>query len=251
MPKRRKSELNQDEDVFIGTDIVLPDAENIDESMFRIISDETLFFFKGLIRFLSVLPLLLIGGLIVLPIALFFIKKEQKTLPRLLWMFDNADYQVGRDTSTFDEVCEKGKWARYTWLAWRNPLNGLSYWQGFRWTDQVIFTRYDKKTKRVGNTTGRTSGYKRTDILVTDPRTNQTTVYRERWLIFPWPFFCPNKCIEYRNGHKIGNPGENNPGDHIQEVARITCCRFFDGTLCREESVTESDREIPSFQNSL
>lgn len=145
--------------------------------------------------FVVTVPLMIAGAIIlafVVPLTWSF---DKYRLPKLFRWFDSADPYVGRDTSTFDRVCEKGVWAKYTWLAWRNPINYFEYrWLGLQWLGSEFYLRHNPDEDNIGD--GTKSGMRYIEVSQNDKR------YFEYYLIYQYPF-APQYCLRFRLGWKI------------------------------------------------
>ncbi len=156
--------------------------------------------------FVVCLPIMLLG-IPMVAIALCFVSDTDYKLPRLFRWWDNADLYTGRDTSVYRAVCAKGKWARYSWLVFRNPMNYFDYFYlGFVWTTTGVYVHYNPKNDDVGD--GTRPGHRYIEVLLG----NET--YYEYYLIYKYPF-APHYCFRFRTGWKIGD-NKNKKGSFTQ-----------------------------------
>jgi hypothetical protein len=233
------------------------------------------FFLAGFQKWLCFwLPLHILAGLVVLPLTVPFSKKKltdslESTssrstrssrlsklltpLKKFIELFDIADPYVGRDTSTYDKICKKGKWARYKFLM-RNPLNYLGYKMGFIWSGKEKYVYYDDETSGVGNSSNGKPGFQMIDIIRPHPhKPNEVERFKSRRLIYNWQCM-PGECVEYWNGKKIGDPYTNAPNDHIQIVGRVAVMRTYKGAKRKETPAnrlsTESSSSSSTFFNA-
>jgi hypothetical protein len=169
---------------------------------------------KFLFRFISCLfiwllvciPLQLVGSVLLLILCCFF---NIGKLPRLFRWFDSADPFVGRDTSVIDKVSTDGWYARYTWLAWRNPLNYFGYKVlGFQSKEAI-------PSIAIGNTSDAHPG----------KYYLESQGHYEYCLIHLW---SPTKCFRFRMGHKLN---KTKVGDWVQRVGVIQPYIDFSGKL--------------------
>lgn len=160
-----------------------------------------LLFIYRLIRNLAVLfcialPLEISGWFILL-VVLLFVPKTQLKLPRAFIWFDCADMYVGRDYSVYQAVCAQGYWARYLWLAWRNPCNYFGYTHlSFIFNSTGKYLIANPNEFNVGNTTGAIPGFRYIEYVQ-----NDGTYYEYCW-IKKWN---SAKCLRFRMGWKIEN----------------------------------------------
>jgi hypothetical protein len=136
-------------------------------------------------------------------------------LPRYLRWFDNADQFIGRDTSTYYGVTKSGKWNRYVWLAFRNPLNyfgykilGVEVIESPKLEDVWVHGNAITLTE-VGDRKGEKSGVYYVEITIAGK------TYYEYHMIQKW---STTKCLRFRMGHKICDPSSNTTGSIIQWV---------------------------------
>jgi len=153
------------------------------------------------------LPLEVIGWVVLLPVCY---KQGLTTvvLPRWLRWYDNADIFVGRNTDTYKAVCKTGWFNRYTWLAFRNPLNYLGYVHlGVKVTTPIKGVILEVGDEGIGD--GSRPGFHQVEILV-DNKVVYEYYYIHRW--------SKTKCLRFRMGHKIGKVSSNKVGSWIQWV---------------------------------
>ncbi len=159
---------------------------------------------KHIIRFINhmfiflfvCLPLMLLG-IPMVAIGLSLIYNSDLKLPWFCRWWDNADLYTARNTTSYKEICLRGKWTRYCWLAFRNPMNYFDYaYLGLKWFGNEVYTHYDPKNNDVGD--GTRSGFKYIEVV------HGREVYYEYYLIYQFPFW-PEKCFRYRMGWKIGD----------------------------------------------
>ena len=167
-----------------------------------------------LVLFCVAIPHEIIGW-VVLPFVLLFVPKTQIKLPALFRWFDNADIYAGRDYSVYQYVCNQGYWARYLWLAWRNPCNYFGYFYlSFVFNARGKYTVFDPSQVNVGNTTGARAGYRYIEYVQLSPVSSALDTYYEYCYIKKW---SSTKCLRFRMGWKIGN-NTNPVGSYCQWV---------------------------------
>lgn len=174
-------------------------------------------FVTQLLKFLIVVLPLMIAGWFILAILLLFIPNNDTKLPALFRWFDNVDGYIGRDTSVFDAVCAQGWWARYCWMAWRNPINYFGYmYLGFQFTSGGKYLSVDPSQFNVGDTSQagfRYIEYEQNDTSI-DAIMLGGKIYYEYCYIKKW---SATKCLRFRFGWKIVN--NSNPiGSYCQWV---------------------------------
>ena len=170
--------------------------------------------------FLFVLLPLMIAGAIILPFVLPFMAKDNYYLPFWLRWFDNVDGYVGRDTSVYHMICDMGWWARYKWLAWRNPINYFDYRAlGLFWKGREVYTFYNPANDNVGD--GTRPGFRHIEIE------KDGVNYFEYYLIYRYPF-AQKYCCRFRMGWKIGN-NKNPPHSISQWVLVFNPCHPYTG----------------------
>lgn len=150
-------------------------------------------FVKHLLTFLFFVVPLMIAGWFILPIVLLFVRKDEIRLPSLFKWFDSADSYIDRDTSVYKAVCQEGYWARYIWLAFRNPINYVGYKVlGFQFDGTEMYYNYDSKQFDIGDTS-------REGIRTIELMKNEKIFY-EYYIIKKW---SQTKCLRIRLGWKI------------------------------------------------
>jgi hypothetical protein len=185
----------------------------------------------NLIKFTCIsIPLQLIGSLVLLPTLYFFPKI--KRLPTCLKWFDGADQYVGRNTEVYDKIMDSDFWTKYTWLAWRNPINYFSYtYLGFYLKNPYVVTFLSKNPNvysEIGDATNKVAGLYRIEITLQDK------IYYEYYYIFVYKSIfklyslSQPKCIRFRMGWKIGEDPFFKD-EHVQEVFVISPFHKFDG----------------------
>lgn len=143
------------------------------------------------------LPLQLVGSIILL-LVLPFIKGNE--LPKYLRWFDNADMYVNRDTSTYMSVIQQGYWARYCWLAWRNPLNYFGYAVlGLVLNQPVFQTVYTgMDSLQVSDGVNGKPGLLYSEVV------QDKKIYFEYYYIKKYIILGQTKCFRFRMGYKFG-----------------------------------------------
>lgn len=173
------------------------------------------------VLFFVALPLE-ISGWFILPIVLLFVPMSQIKLPSLFRWYDCSDMYNGRDYSTYAAVCREGYWARYTWLAWRNPCNYFGYFHlSFIFNSNGVYEVCNPAEFDVGNTTGARAGFRYIEYKQAELPSGafykleekEKTYYEYCW-IYKW---SSKKCLRYRMGWKIGN-NTNPVGSYCQWV---------------------------------
>ncbi len=203
------------------------------------------------------LTCLQIAGILPVGIALLFMSEKQKKLPWFLRWFDNADQYVGRDTSTYYAVCERGYWARLTWLTLRNPLNYFGYvYLGFQWPEVNNLEVVDCDYAQENVSDNKQPGFYYAEVKIKSKEKIDT--YYEYYGIWPYlPFWRERRkenfeCIRYRLGWKIGAISRNHPGDPVQWVCVLTPFKTYKGILpekyLEKQSLSSSrpSEDIPS-----
>ncbi len=172
-------------------------------------------FMKHLVTFLVfVLPLTILGWVILYP-ALLLLPKEATSLPRYLRWFDNVDgdgligdtINVARNLAL--GVDPFGVYAKYKWIAFRNPIQGFKYLVLGMPNKEGMQSYYDTKVELpsllVGDYT--TGGY------VIHETTVNNTRYYEYYYIKPYRLFNKSVCVRARFGWKLAGqfdrPREN------------------------------------------
>lgn len=151
------------------------------------------FILRTLMFFGICVPIMLLGSIILL---LFLPFSKHEKLPYFLKWWDCADFYVGRDPHTYREVVKKGWWARYTWLAWRNPMNYFEYrYMGMEYDPRSVWVLYDPQGDDVGDKSR--AGYRH--IELTDSKGRG---FYEYYWIYKYPF-ASNWCFRFRMGWKI------------------------------------------------
>jgi len=179
-------------------------------------------FLRHTATFLFILLPLMIAGWILLLITLPYIRAEQRFLPRWLRWFDNADQYVGRDTSVYYMICDSGWWNRYTWLAWRNPINYFHYvYMGLKWKGGEAYLDYDPAGESVGDSSSDHPGFRHIEV-----RQNGLHYFEYYW-IYRYPF-KRDVCFRYRLGWKISDT-KNPPGTISQWVFVISPWKKYSG----------------------
>lgn len=177
------------------------------------------------IVFLAVcLPLMLLG-IIMVAIALLFVSDTEYKFPRIFKWWDNADVWIGRDSRAYQAICAQGKWARYQWLVFRNPMNYFDYqYLGLHWNGHEIYTHYNPKDDDVGDD-GR-AGFRYIEVVQPCPcGCEYFHTYYEYYWIYQYPF-AKNVCFRYRLGWKIAN-NKNEKGTTSQWVFVISPWKSF------------------------
>ncbi len=157
---------------------------------------------KGLSTLLLVLlPLEVLGWVVLLP-ATYLQGTSLEPLPRFLRWYDNADSFVGRDVSTYMNVYKSGWFNRYSWLAFRNPLNYFGYIVLGANIESVksktifkIVSSLDTKTQ-IGDATNKQPG-----IFYMELVDGNGKLYYEYYYIHRW---SDTTCFRFRLGHKLG-----------------------------------------------
>ncbi len=163
-------------------------------------------------------------GVILLLLYLPFSSSPQ--LPFFLRWWDCADFYVGRDTSTYLSVISKGWWSRYTWLAFRNPMNYFDYnYLGLHIQYPCTFTRYMPGEEDVNN--NNKQGLRHIELINGDKKTYFEYFYIKAYKI---PFVSQYKCIRFRMGWKIQDL-DNQNHSVVQWVLTFNPINPFTGTL--------------------
>jgi len=148
---------------------------------------------------------------------------KDKCLPSALRWFDCADFYFNRDTSTYLRVIAAGKWARYCWLAWRNPINYFNYkYMGFYMDSKakVTYEYSSSPNEEIGDGTGDVPGLFVREISCTDGQ------YYEYYYIYQWPNM--HTCFRFRLGWKIGQRKPLVSG-YVQDVFVVSPYHSYDG----------------------
>lgn len=180
-----------------------------------------------LILFFISLPLTLVG-IVILPVCLIF--SDIGALPLYLRWLDSADPYIGRDTTVITRINKGTYWSeysslwciwfnKYTWLAFRNPINYFSYrYLSFTWNSPVITVF--KGSLDVGDSTGDIPGFKYLEV-----KQDGSTFY-EYYFIYK---MNSRHCLRFRLGYKIGNPYRNKKGEIQQEVLVLQPYKSYAG----------------------
>lgn len=178
---------------------------------------------KHLLLFLLViLPLQLIGALLIIPSCILQEPTALIPLPKFLKWFDNADQYVGRNTQTYMAVYASGKWARYCWLAWRNPLNYFGYTILGIEIDQSLKVLDDSpKDIDIGDTTH--SGTYTGLISLGNKQ------YWELYKIIPYSLFGNKLCLRIRLGWKLEHTSDLKVGQRCEWVFVISPFHAYTG----------------------
>jgi hypothetical protein len=178
---------------------------------------------KALVQFILIeVPLQLVGAIILL-IYLPFTSRLQ--LPYLLKWFDCADFYIDRDVTTYLGVLAQGWWARYKWLAWRNPINYFEYiYLGIKVAPDHMYTVYNPEEEQVGDSTGDRPGLRYIELQ----QDNKT--YYEYYYIVKYSLFAnqEQKCFRFRLGWKISDKN-NSIGSYIQHVLVVSPYKSYSG----------------------
>jgi hypothetical protein len=165
---------------------------------------------KHLLIYLVVLTPLEIIGLIILFPVLLFVSKDSYSLPKYLAWFDNdtldginGSYSFRKDMKTRaedDPSFLRLAYARYVWIALRNPLNSFQYQKlGIPLMLQIGPTRH------LGDTNVGDMDYCGTEITEVDIFDTKVRTYWELYTIIPYrvPFYKQPLCIRIRLGWKL------------------------------------------------
>lgn len=165
-------------------------------------------FIKFTFIFSLLVPLMLIGAILLLFVCPF-VPNDKLRLPALFKWWDIVDDYIGRDTSVIKKIYAQGWWARYCYIAWRNPINYFDYvYLGLHWTGKEIYTFYNPSDDNVGDTTNARPGFRYIEISQGDK------IYWEYYLIWLYPF-KQDTCLRFRMGWKIGN--NKNPANTVSQ----------------------------------
>lgn len=184
---------------------------------------------KGIIRFIShalifllvCLPMMIAGAILLLFVCLFMPNNRIK-LPYIFRFWDIVDGWIGRDTSVIQKIYAEGWWSRYTYCAWRNPVNYFDYFYlGLNWNGSEEYTLYDPAEDDIN--TGNQQGYRHIEVMQGDKS------YYEYCLVWVYPFAKP-RCLYFRFGWKIVNK-DNPAGSVSQWVLTINPFCTFTGKL--------------------
>jgi hypothetical protein len=179
----------------------------------------TLRLFKHLLILLLVsIPLQIIGAIILLPVC-YLVKSTR--LPYYLRWFDCADFYIGRDTSTYENIIKTGAWNRYTWLAWRNPTNYFEYVVlGVKVDYSLYLIETNDINGKVGDSTGDHAGYRYTEMALGDKVIYEYS-YIKKW--------SDKTCLRFRMGYKIGSVKSNKLGSWIQQCLVLSPYKSYSG----------------------
>jgi len=179
--------------------------------------------------FAYLLPLQLVGAVILL-FVVPFLSPDNLRLPYILRWFDSADSYIGRDTSVYAAVCKSGWWNRYTWLAWRNPINYFGYkHNGLNWEGREIYSKFDPKETSVGDASQDHPGFRHIEVMKPVVQDNQISyiTYFEYYWIYQYPF-AKKVCFRFRLGWKIKDT-DNPKGTTSQWVYVISPWKRYSG----------------------
>ncbi len=198
--------------------------------------------------FLVVTLPLTVLGIICLAIYLPFCTKNplnsiEAKLPRLLRFFDCADLyaEFGRNPITYlTVVCPKGRYARFVWIALRNPLNYFSYkYLGVTPQSSIVCLTLSQTFSKsmpagskttVGDSAQDAAGKFYVEYLI------DSKFYYEYYIVYKYPTYVDTylfrgtpTCLRFRLGHKLGAPGELQYGKTIQDVFVISPFKTYSG----------------------
>lgn len=181
-------------------------------------------FIKHLVILLLISLPLQVVGIFLIPFGIMFSRGELK-LPAAFKWFDSADAWVGRNTETYQGIVNQGSWARYKWLAFRNPCNYFGYAVlGFVVDGPVFIIRYTGEEKQgVGDSAGDGEGLR---IVEIQPMLTGK-VYYEYYYIKK---FGVGKCFRFRLGYKIGNPKELIQDTAVEQVLVLQPYKSYSGS---------------------
>lgn len=183
-------------------------------------------FLKQLLKFFCVVLPLMISGWFVVAIALLFVSRNQFKLPAIFRWYDNADAYIGRDTSVYEVVCLQGYWARYCWLAWRNPINYFGYkYLGFQFLAHGDYTKYNPSEDDIGDNSRAGFRHIEYEQWCFPNHSCGKDKYYEYYLIHKW---SANKCLRFRFGWKIVN-NKNPIGSYCQWVLVFQPYKYYSG----------------------
>ncbi len=158
---------------------------------------------KGLSTLLFVLlPLEVLGWVLLLPVT-YLQGTSLQPLPRFLRWYDNADSFVGRDVSTYMGVYASGWFNRYSWLAFRNPLNYMGYLVlganiesvKSKKISKIYASRLDPNIQ-IGDAHNKQPGLFYMELVDGNDK-----LYYEYYYIHQW---SETTCLRFRLGHKLG-----------------------------------------------
>ncbi len=184
------------------------------------------------------LPLEIIGWVILLPILL--VVKDNLRLPVIFKWFDNADLWVGRNTETYEGIVKQGTWARYVWLAWRNPINYFGYAVMGYTVPAEGMPPVSEQIGVPGIGDHSKPGFYYIELtwiekhLIFNPlsvlNTNSLTEVEVAKRIYEYYYvhqWSADRCLRFRMGHKIGAIERNKPGSTMQYVSVIQPYKDF------------------------
>lgn len=152
----------------------------------------------SLIFLLLLLPLQLVGAILLLFVCPF-VPNDKLRLPSLFKWWDIVDDYIGRDTSVIKKIYAQGWWARYCYIAWRNPNNYFGYiYMGLHWTGDEVYTLYDPSEDDVGD--GTRAGFRHIEVVRRNALIDDK--YFEYYWIYQYPF-AKHVCFRFRLGWKI------------------------------------------------
>lgn len=177
-------------------------------------------FIKHSLVFLFImLPLMIVGAIVLFPYLPFVPNSQIKLNPLFIW-WDNVDSYIDRDTSAYRAICNQGWWARYVYIAWRNPVNYFDYLtMGLLWNSSAIYTKYDPSEDDIGDTTR--AGLRHIEVM------QDKKNYYEYYWIYQYPF-KKYVCMRFRLGWKIKDKN-NPPGSVSQWVFVISPWHNYSG----------------------
>jgi hypothetical protein len=191
---------------------------------------------KHLTIYLTIsLPLQIIG-IVALAIVVPFMNNSTVRLPYLLRWFDLADNypEYNRTNITYvNKILPQGKWARYNYLALRNPTNYFAYkylsikrpalstvfnYSYHQEPDKAWKNKYERK--EIGDTTA--AGKMYAELREGNGDEDGKVLAYEYYVVWK---YREDKCVRIRIGYKLGGL----PGQYVQEVFVISPFHSYTG----------------------
>ena len=177
------------------------------------------------------IPMQLLGMIILAPLLLF-IPRDKEYLPRMFKWFDNADYYRKPKGSLIDGLSgdpehrnqykdPTGWWARYYWLAIRNPINYFQYYKLGVAYELGNVTDIQHSGNRYTSDWIRNKTFKNNGLFIAEV-TIKNKVYWELYWVFNWN---DSQCLRLRLGWKINQVPE------MSILSQVTANRHFQFTF--------------------
>ena len=169
------------------------------------------------------IPMQLLGMIVLAPLLLF-IPRDKEYLPKYFKWFDNADYYRKPKGSQIDGLSgdpgyrnqfkdPTGWWARYCWLALRNPINYFQYYKLGVAYELGNISDISYSGNRFTSDWIRKGGSNNSGLFVAEVRIRNRTYWELYW-VFNW---SDDRCLRLRLGWKINQVPEKSIYDQVVE----------------------------------